>query len=378
MARKINYSVREKTLSVLREQLGDVASRKDIVRVATENDLPYPGFIFIDKQARASRGTYHIGENNNNNVAAMVATVSTINKKSAMTNDTSFVPPADPNFVKFGFTADLIKIIKSGVFYPVYVTGLSGNGKTVMVEQVCASLKRECIRVNITRDSDELDLIGSYELIDGNTVRRDGPAIVAMRRGAVLLLDEVDYGSERLLCLQSVIEGKGFFDKKTGQMVYPAPGFNIIATANTKGKGSDDGRFVGANILNEAFLERFAITVEQEYPTAKIETQILKNNFDSLGINDDDFINKLVEWAGVIRKAFDDGAVDEIVSTRRLIHISKAYSIFKNRRKSIELCLNRFDSDTKTSFLDLYSKIDAEQGEAATSLVDESRSADGN
>ena len=230
----------------------------------------------------------------------------------------------------------------------------------MMIEQVCAALKRELIRVNITKRTDESDLIGSYELVDGNTIRREGPVITAMRRGAVLLLDECDLGTEDILCLQPILEGKPYFDKKTGEVVHPAAGFNVIATANTKGKGSDDGRFIGTNLLNEAFLERFAITVEQEYPPANTERKILEKNFAVLGLTDAVFIERLITWAEVIRKSFADGAVDEVISTRRLVHIAKAFSIFGNRLKAIEMCLNRFDSDTKTAFLDLYTKVDAE------------------
>jgi len=225
---------------------------------------------------------------------------------------------------------------------------------------VCAALKRELIRVNITKRTDESDLIGSYELIDGNTVRREGPVLTAMRRGAILLLDECDLGTEDILCLQPILEGKPYFDKKTGEVLHPAAGFNVIATANTKGKGSDDGRFIGTNLLNEAFLERFAITVEQEYPPANIERKILEKNFALYNLTDSVFIERLITWADVIRKSFADGAVDEIISTRRLVHITKAFSIFSNRLKAIEMCLNRFDADTKTAFLDLYTKVDAE------------------
>jgi hypothetical protein len=251
-------------------------------------------------------------------------------------------------------------IIKSQIFYPIYITGLSGNGKTMMIEQVCAALKRELIRVNITKRTDETDLIGSYELIDGNTVRREGPVITAMRRGAVLLLDECDLGTEDILCLQPILEGKPYFDKKTGEVVHPAAGFNVIATANTKGKGSDDGRFVGTNLLNEAFLERFAVTVEQEYPPVNTERKILEKNFAELGLNDNVFIERLITWADAVRKSYSDGAIDEVISTRRLVHITKAFSIFGNRLKAIEMCLNRFDTDTKTALLDFYTKIDAE------------------
>jgi len=292
--------------------------------------------------------------------AAMVAQVVNIATRRAQNATESFVPDRSDTYVPFGFFNDLKSIIQSRIFYPIYITGLSGNGKTFMIEQVCASLKRELIRVNITKRTDESDLIGSYELVDGNTIRREGPVITAMRRGAVLLLDECDLGTEDILCLQPILEGKPYFDKKTGEVVYPAAGFNVIATANTKGKGSDDGRFIGTNLLNEAFLERFAITVEQEYPTAAVERKILKKNFDVLGLNDDVFIDRLITWAEVIRKSFADGAVDEVISTRRLVHISKAFSIFNNRLKAIEMCLNRFDADTKTAFLDLYTKVDAD------------------
>jgi MoxR-like ATPase len=292
--------------------------------------------------------------------AAMVAQVVNIASRRAQNVTESFVPDRNETYVPFGFYNDMRDIIKSRIFYPIYITGLSGNGKTMMIEQVCAALKRELIRVNITKRTDESDLIGSYELVDGNTIRREGPVITAMRRGAVLLLDECDLGTEDILCLQPILEGKPYFDKKTGEVVHPAAGFNVIATANTKGKGSDDGRFIGTNLLNEAFLERFAITVEQEYPPANTERKILEKNFAVLNITDTTFIDRLITWAEIIRKSFADGAVDEVISTRRLVHISKAFSIFNNRLKAIEMCLNRFDTDTKTAFLDLYTKVDAE------------------
>ncbi len=291
---------------------------------------------------------------------APVAQVVNLASRRAQNVTESFVPQKNSTYVPFGFYNDLRNIIKSRIFYPIYITGLSGNGKTMMIEQVCAALGRELVRVNITKRTDESDLIGSYELIDGSTVRREGPVLTAMRRGAVLLLDECDLGTEDILCLQPILEGKPYFDKKTGEVVHPAAGFTVLATANTKGKGSDDGRFIGTNILNEAFLERFAVTVEQDYPPAATERKILEKNFAELGINDDVFIERLITWAEVIRKSFNDGAVDEVISTRRLVHISKAFSIFNNRLKAIEMCLNRFDTDTKTAFLDLYTKVDAE------------------
>ena len=272
----------------------------------------------------------------------------------------SLIPATDNNFVPFGNFRDLKKIIKSNLFYPVFITGLSGNGKTFGVEQACASLNRELIRVNITVETDEDDLIGGFRLVDGNTVWHNGPVIEALERGAVLLLDEIDLASNKIMCLQSVLEGKGVFLKKIGKYVQPAKGFNVIATANTKGKGSDDGRFVGTNILNEAFLERFPLTFEQEYPTVTVETKLLHNYCQELQCCDDQFITNLVNWADIIRKTFNEGGVDEVISTRRLVHVIRAFSIFNDRVKAIKLCLNRFDDETKQSFIELYDKIDGE------------------
>ena len=265
----------------------------------------------------------------------------------------TLVPQKDSGFVPFGNFTDLKKIISSKIFYPVFITGMSGNGKTFSVEQACASLNRELIRVNITIETDEDDLIGGFRLVDGNTVWHNGPVIEALERGAVLLLDEVDLASNKILCLQSILEGKGVFLKKTGKYVTPAPGFTVVATANTKGKGSDDGRFIGTNVLNEAFLERFALTFEQEYPTPSVEAKILSKMCD-----DDEFVTRLVDWADIIRKTFNDGGIDEIISTRRLVHIVNAYKIFGKRMKAIQSCVNRFDDETKESFLSLYEKID--------------------
>ena len=266
----------------------------------------------------------------------------------------NLVPDKDHNFVPFGNFPDVKKIIQSGIFYPTFITGMSGNGKTLGIEQACALLKKELIRVNITIETDEDDLIGGFRLIDGSTVWHNGPVVEALERGAILLLDEIDLASNKILCLQSVLEGKGVFLKKIGKYVRPAAGFNVIATANTKGKGSDDGRFVGTNVLNEAFLERFPVTFEQEYPTATVETKILLAN----GC-DKEFTELLVKWAGIIRKTFYDGGVDEVVTTRRLVHIAKAFAIFGNRLTAVTNCISRFDEDTKQSFLDLYTKVDA-------------------
>ena len=267
----------------------------------------------------------------------------------------NLVPEKDDTFVKFGNFTDIKKIIKSRLFYPSFITGLSGNGKTFSVEQACAQLDRELIRVNITIETDEDDLIGGFRLVDGATVWHNGPVIEALERGAILLLDEIDLASNKILCLQSVLEGKGVFLKKIGKFVKPSEGFNVIATANTKGKGSDDGRFIGTNILNEAFLERFPVTFEQAYPVPATEQKIL----DAL-CDDPEFTRYLCDWADIIRKTFYDGGVDEVISTRRLVHIVRAYQIFGNKEKAIAVCMNRFDDETKQSFMELYDKVDAD------------------
>ena len=246
------------------------------------------------------------------------------------------------------------------MFYPTFITGLSGNGKTFGVEQACAQLKRELIRVNITIETDEDDLIGGFRLVDGATVWHDGPVIQALNRGAILLLDEIDLASNKILCLQSILEGNGVFLKKIGKFVRPANGFNVIATANTKGKGSDDGRFIGTNVLNEAFLERFPVTFEQDYPSPKIEQRILGGVAANLGVTDTNFMKRLVDWGDIIRKTFYDGGIEEIISTRRLVHIVRAFSIFNDKMKAIQVCINRFDDETKQSFLELYDKVDAD------------------
>ena len=286
----------------------------------------------------------------------------------------NLIPEKDPLYVPFGNFNDVYTIIKSGRYYPAFITGLSGNGKTFMVEQACAKAKREYFRVNITVETDEDDLLGHYALIDGNTVWQDGPVVKAMERGAILLLDEIDLASSKIMCLQPVLEGKGVFLKKVNRFVSPSVGFNVLATANTKGKGSEDGRFIGTNILNEAFLERFPITVEQEYPSMSVERKILDKVFASLDITEyGDFAEKLVTWADIIRKTFYEGGIDEIIATRRLVHIVNAYAIFGERKKAIEMCIARFDDDTKTSFLDLYSKCDSEVvvTEESTETVEE-------
>ena len=271
----------------------------------------------------------------------------------------NLIPIKDDSYVPFGNFTDVKKVIQSGLFYPVFITGMSGNGKTFSVDQACAQLKRELIRVNITIETDEDDLIGGFRLVNGETVWHNGPVIEALERGAILLLDEVDLASNKILCLQSILEGKGVFLKKTGRYVQPAAGFNVIATANTKGKGSDDGRFIGTNVLNEAFLERFALTFEQDYPSAAVETRILKKSAASIGVADEEFCENLANWADIIRKTFKDGGIDEVISTRRLVHIIRAFAIWQDRMKAIKVCVNRFDDETKQSFMELYDKIDA-------------------
>lgn len=385
MARKPNFSMSEQQafIDALIAEYGDTVTSKQILDFAESKGLSVPYFLLRDEKKKIGRGKYRLCSRasllKKNTVSHAIATaldkvdaqpaaeapamhaqVTQIASKRALNVTESFVPDRLDTYVPFGDYDKIKKIISSKIFYPVYVSGLSGNGKTLMIEQVCAALGREMVRTNITKRTDETDLIGSYELIDGNTVRREGPVLTAMRRGAILLLDEVDLGTEDLLCLQPILEGKPYFDKKTGEVIHPAFGFNVFATANTKGKGDADGKFLGANIQNEAFLERFAITIEQDYPDAKIERKILAKNFEALGIEDDTFIDRLVTWAELIRKAHIESAVDELISTRRLVHIAKAFAIFKNRLEAIELCLNRFDAETKVAFLDLYTKVDAE------------------
>ena len=296
---------------------------------------------------------YRVGKGRYNLELKVKEVVEKIEKAYEAPDALHLIPEKNENFVPFGNFNTIKKIIKSGVFYPSFITGLSGNGKTFGVEQVCAQLNRELVRVNITIETDEDDLIGGFRLVNGDTVWHNGPVIEALERGAVLLLDEIDLASNKILCLQSILEGKGVFLKKIGRYVKPAAGFNVVATANTKGKGSEDGRFIGTNVLNEAFLERFAITFEQEYPNSKTETNILNKL-----CSDKEFCAPLSDWADIFRKTFYDGGIDEVISTRRLVHIVQAYSIFQDKVKAIELCLNRFDDETKQAFLDLYDKVD--------------------
>jgi MoxR-like ATPase len=340
---------------------GAVLTRDMISSVVEDTGVSFPYWFVTKSEYRYGRGQYKLPETNSPVVeqpkeeleVAMAAQVLTFKQPKLIDDSDVCVPPKYPDYVPFGFFNDLRNIVSTKIFYPVFITGLSGNGKTLMVEQVCATLNRECIRVNISIETDESDLLGGPTLVNGNVVNRDGPVIQAMKRGAVLLIDEVDRGSNKLMCLQGILEGKPYYNKKSGELVNPAPGFNVIATANTKGRGSEEGRYL-SQILDDAFLERFPITIEQQYPDSKTETKILQPL-----IEDKEFVDNLVKWADVVRMSFDQGAVDEIISTRRLVHIAKAHKIFGDRMKAIELCVSRFDAETKTAFMDLYSKVDA-------------------
>jgi len=356
----------------------------ELVRANKEFGHKYePQWLTKNKLYRVDRGLFKL-PNIDDNVSEETKEVSkTETVKDNKVNEAAYivssltgdiVPKKDSVFVSFGNYPDVKSIVKSRMFYPVFITGLSGNGKTMGVTQACAENRRELIRVNITIETDEDDLLGGYRLKDGQTVWQNGPVIEAMERGAVLLLDEIDLASNKIMCLQPILEGSGIFVKKINKFVKPAEGFNVIATANTKGQGSEDGKFIGTNVLNEAFLERFPITFEQKYPSVKIEEKILIKTLEKNGKKDQSFCKKLVTWADVIRKTFFDGGVDEIISTRRLVHIVQAYAIFKDKLKAIEVCTNRFDEDTKNSFVELYQKVDG--GATAESIAEDQRKAE--
>ena len=336
----------------LKSLYGTEFTAADIKAFVAMNDITYQTVTRKLQKYKVSKGKWNL------EVTQKVVDKieKTFNAPSAEVRN--LVPEQDDTFVKFGSFPDIKKIIQSKLFYPAFVTGLSGNGKTFSIEQACAQLKRELIRVNITIETDEDDLIGGFRLVNGETVWHNGPVIEALERGAILLLDEIDLASNKILCLQSVLEGNGLFLKKIGRYVEPREGFNIFATANTKGKGSDDGRFIGTNVLNEAFLERFPVTFEQSYPSVGNENKILLNIASTLGVKDVEFCKRLVDWADIIRKTFYDGGIEEIISTRRLVHILNAYAIFNNKAKAIQTCINRFDDETKQSFLELYDKVD--------------------
>ena len=294
-----------------------------------------------------------------NEVVASPVVKETVFSEKLSDTVVSLIPKKDPQYVSWGHFKDIKTILERKIFYPIFVTGLSGNGKTSMIHEVCAKLKRDLVRINITIETDEDDLLGGFRLVNGETVWQDGPLVVAMKTGAVALIDEIDLASHKIMCLQPIMEGQPIYLKKINQVVYPEPGFNVVATANTKGKGSEDGRFMGTNILNEAFLDRFAATFYQEYPSVSHETKILKKQFAKHEIKEDDFVDNLVKWADVIRKSFSEGAVDEIITTRRLIDITTSYAIFGDKMKAVVLCLNRFDDETRESFTDFYTKVDA-------------------
>ena len=383
---------RAKSVELLHGHLGKVIITKAELKsalVELKDDLPLKSFRWLEDGYRIKRGQFRLPIDNDgsltqqntetteisqNAVKGTPTVSSEISAESIVAKEISFIPDVEKSYVPWGHHKDLASIIRSKVFYPIFITGLSGNGKTYMVEQVCAQLKRECVRVNITVETDEDDLLGGFRLVNGETVFHKGPVVDAMERGAVLLLDEVDLASNKILCLQPVLEGKGVYLKKINQWVKPAEGFSVIATANTKGKGSDSGAFIGTNILNEAFLERFAITLEQEYPKNSVELKIVKGVFSDSEVEENEsqeFGDKLVRWADIIRKTYFDGGVDEIISTRRLVHIAKAFAIFKDRIKSINLCIARFYEETKISFKELYEKIDGDLVEDISHLTEE-------
>ena len=374
---------RDKFLSLIAATGQTSITIKEIVTICDANGMKIPQWFTKEEENRLGRGLYKVP----NTIVAPASTAkvnltaqvlqmpvqspapSTMQKITNLVTDMeqmNLVPTLYSNYVPFGNFEDLNRIIGSNKFYPVFITGQSGNGKTMSVEQVCAKLKRKFVCISMTPETDESDLLGNYVLMNGEMVWRDGPVTVAARQGAVLCIDEIDYGAQNLSCLQRVLEGKPFLLKKKNEVIAPAAGFTIIATANTKGKGSDDGRFMFTNVLNEAFLERFPITFEQGWAPNTVEKKIVKKELASEGRADDEFADNLVVWADAVRKTFEDGGCDEVISTRRLVHIAKAYGIFGDRLKAIQYCLNRFDEDTKASFLDLYTKVDASVSMANT------------
>ena len=355
----------------------DTVTRAEINALVKKKVIKNPSWLKSDK-FKVDRGVYTLDVDSDKSDTKKETNTKVSNDTKAAYIVSSLtdnvVPAKDTDFVNFGNYSDIRNIVKSKKFYPVFITGLSGNGKTLAVTQACAESKREMIRCNITIETDEDDLLGGYRLKDGQTVWQNGPVIEAMERGAVLLLDEIDLASNKIMCLQPILEGSGVYVKKINKFVKPKIGFNVIATANTKGQGSDDGKFIGTNVLNEAFLERFPVTFEQQYPSAKIEEKIVAQKLASAGKRDEKFAHNLVTWADVIRKTYNDGGVDEIISTRRLVHIAEAYGIFKNKMKAIAVCTNRFNDDTKTSFTDLYTKVDS--GASVDQILEDKKKAE--
>ena len=372
-----------------RETLGEstnLMDRADILTVVEESGMSYPQWLVKGDTLKKSRGLFHL-PNDRGEIGEVMTVQNTSGPVpseireavvqmapsaiSVMEEEGSYVPEKFEGYVPWGNFNILKEVLKSRIFYPMFITGLSGNGKTLMVKEICARLKREYVRANITVETDEDDLIGGFRLLNGETVWHDGPVVTAMKRGALLLLDEIDLASNKIMCLQPVLEGSSIYLKKIGKWVHPAEGFNVLATANTKGQGSEDGRFIGTNVMNESFLERFPVTIEQTYPTNKIEEKILVNELAKRDKVENEFVGNLVKWADVIRKTFYEGGVDEIISTRRLVHIVNAYSIFDDKVKAISMCISRFDAETKESFLDLYSKVDA--GVSVEDIMNESK-----
>ena len=356
----------------------DTVTRSEINDLVKKKVIKIPSWLKSDKY-KVGRGVYKLpmGLESDSDVETETVETPKSDTKAAYIVSSltdNVVPAKDKDFVTFGNFADVKNIITSKRFYPCFITGLSGNGKTLAVTQACAVAKREMIRVNITIETDEDDLLGGYRLRDGQTVWQNGPVIEAMERGAVLLLDEIDLASNKIMCLQPILEGSGIYVKKINRYVKPKYGFNVIATANTKGQGSEDGKFIGTNVLNEAFLERFPVTFEQEYPSVKTEEKIVATKLKSAGKADQKFAHNLVTWADVIRKTYDDGGVDEIISTRRLVHIAEAYGIFKNKMKAVSVCTNRFDDDTKNSFVELYTKVDS--GASVEQILEDKKKAE--
>ena len=363
-------------VNAAREFLGEdrqAITRTEIFAVMEEMNMQNPSWI--RKLKTPNRGEYYLPsakgqydapversytpELPNGRMEPMTTVAMAPKAIEVLEEQDSYVPEKFDGYVPWGNFNMVRDVIKSNIFYPIFITGMSGNGKTLMVKETCAKLKREFVRANITIETDEDDLLGGFRLLNGETVWHDGPVVMAMKRGAILLLDEIDLASNKIMALQPILEGSSIYLKKIGKWVHPTPGFNVIATANTKGQGSDDGRFIGTNVMNESFLERFPVTIEQTYPTNKIEEKILVNELGKQDKVDEPFVKNLVKWADVIRKTFMDGGVDEIISTRRLVHIIGAFCIFDNKMKAIEMCVSRFDTETKDSFLDLYTKVDA-------------------
>ena len=377
----------------------DAVTKIELTNIAESAGLKFPHWITRVPTYKVGRGLWKIPVNGAAAPKAVAETpveaekapepvtitskptapVSVVEMTKGSTSTVTNIPSKDPLFVPFGNFTDVVSIFKSKMFYPIYVTGLSGNGKTFMIEQAAAKAGRELFRVNITVETDEDDLLGGFRLVDGETVWFDGPIVEAMRKGALVLLDEVDLASTKVMCLQPVLEGKGVFLKKINEFVECADGFNIVATANTKGKGDETGNFIGAGVMNEAFLERFPITVEQEYPSNAVEKKILEKVFSKLNISDSEFVEKLIKWADIIRKTYVEGAIDELITTRRLVHISNAYAIFNmDRMKAISMCVNRFDEETKTAMVDLYTKVDSGVENIESSVVEEANEAGDN